>query len=172
MRKTTVRGHLPASLLIGGLFLIIGETAVGAVISGQIKVDAGPQDRRDVPVQAAILVPSTLTAKAQVVLTSTDGKKLSAQLISPALLDSVEPAPEGKSWQVLWWILPHLPANQSTVFNMTITDGTPAAESFVWSDTAGKHLDLLLSRRPVLRYMWRIRNTSSGPVLRLHQLYL
>jgi hypothetical protein len=109
-----------------------------------------------VPVQAAILLPSEWTEKAEVIVTGSDGTAIHGQLAPPALLDRVEPAPAGMSWQVLWWVLPRIPANKNMEWDVTISERTkPVAEAFAWQDTAGRHLDLQFAQRPVLRYMYQ-----------------
>jgi hypothetical protein len=153
-----MRAHVrPLSFVLSvGSVLLLMSTAGGApMVSCQITVDAGPHERRDVPIRAEVLLPSEWAEKAQVTLTGPDGKKLPAQLVAPALLDATDPAPQGMSRHFVWWVLPSLPAKQTVVFQATIAPGTAATDGFVWNDMPGKHADLLHGKRPVLRYMYQ-----------------
>jgi hypothetical protein len=133
----------------------IESASAAPAVSCQISVEAGERDRRDVPVRADVLVPAVWAEKAGVSLVGPDNKKLPAQLVAPGLLDSAEPAPPGMARLAVWFILPSLAAKQSAIFQATIAPDTAAGEGFVWNDTAGKHVDLLLGKRPVLRYMYQ-----------------
>src|SRR5438067_2539859 len=106
-----MRTHLSAMrflLCLGVIFTAINATVGAPMVSCQITVEAGPHDRRDVPVRVEILVPSEWAEKAQVVVATAEGKKLLAQLLPPALLDGADKAPQGMSRRVIWWILPNL----------------------------------------------------------------
>jgi hypothetical protein len=144
------------------LILVLGltGTAYGAPSLGlQITVEAGPHERTNTPVHADFLVPaegSEWLAKAQAVVLAADGKKLPAQLAAPALLSPTDSPPKGMVRQTIWWVLPKLDAKQSAVFQATVTPATGAeATGFSWNDSAGKHADLVLGKRPVLRYMYQ-----------------
>src|SRR5207253_1871204 len=53
------------------------------------------------------------------------------------------------------WILPKLAVKESIAYQATIAPGEAATDGFTWNDTAGKHVDLLFGKRPVLRYMYQ-----------------
>jgi hypothetical protein len=152
-----MRARLPISTLI--VALVLTATSHGAPsLSLQITVEAGPHERTNTPVHADFLVPaegSDWLAKAQVTLVTADGKKLPAQIAPPALLASAEPPPKGMIRQAIWWIVPKLDAKQSAVFQATLTPAGADADGFSWNDSAGKHADLVLGKRPVLRYMYQ-----------------
>jgi hypothetical protein len=123
----------------------------------EITVEAGDRDRKDTPIRADLFVPaegSDWLAKAQVTVTGPDGKKLPGQVAAPALLAPAAP-PKGMIRQTISWVLPSLAAKQSAVFQATVTPASEPADGFSWNDSAGKHVELLFAKRPVLRYMYQ-----------------
>src|SRR5262245_3655565 len=147
--------HRMSSLrLLAALIVLSTASAVRAEpsLTFQVTVEAGAQERQNTPVRAWVLVPAEWADKAEATLTGPDGQKLAAQLAPAALLDAAEVDPKGMTRRALWFLLPKLAAKETATFKATIAPGKPVEDAFVWNDTAGKHVDLLLGKRPVLRY--------------------
>jgi hypothetical protein len=122
-------------------------------LSLQVTVEAGGHDRQNTPVRAWVTLPADWADKATATLTAPDGQKLAAQLVPGALLDAAEAEPKGMTRRALWFLVPRLAAKETATFQATIAPGKAAEDGFAWNDTAGKHVDLLLGKRPLLRYM-------------------
>lgn len=149
--------HRVPSLPLVATLIVFAASAVRAepAVTFQVTVEAGAHERQNTPVRAWVLVPAEWADKAEATLTGPDGQKLPAQLAPPALLDPAEADPKGMTRRALWFLLPKLAAKETATFKASIAPGKPSEDAFVWNDTAGKHVDLLLGKRPVLRYMYQ-----------------
>lgn len=148
--------------LFGSLLALasLGFTAglAAAEKTFSITVEAGKFDRQNVPVKTAIAVPAEL-AKAKIAsLTGGDGLKLVGQLTASSLLSE---APDTDRRE-LHFIVPELKAGQSLSLTAKISDAaaTPA-ETFAWTDEAGKQATLSFAGKPVLRYMYETLDEST-----------
>jgi hypothetical protein len=152
----------PVVLLIAltCLFAHLATCAMAAdPIELTIEVDAGQVNRMNAPVCVPIKIDVKPTeVKAAVV--RDDSRRLPAQVTGLGLLT---PASSGNA--ELHFIVPELAAGEKRSFRARIlTEERPAAARrprFAWSDTPGKHADLSLGERPVLRYMYEKLDTSS-----------
>jgi hypothetical protein len=149
--------NMPSLRLLAAAIVFLAATSARAepALTYQIAVEAGPHERQNTPVRALVLVPADWADKAEATLTGADGQKLPAQLAPAALLDAADAEPKGMVRRALWFLVPKLAAKETVTFQATIAPATAAADGFTWQDTAGKHVDLLLGKRPVLRYMYQ-----------------
>jgi len=148
---------LPLRLLAVSVLALSATSAVRAEpsLTFQVTVEAGVHDRLNTPVRVWVALPADWADKAAATLTGPDGQKLAAQLVPAALLDATEAEPKGMSRRVLCFIVPKVAAKGTATFQATIAPAKTTEDAFVWNDTAGKHVDLLLGKRPVLRYMYQ-----------------
>lgn len=144
-------------ILASMLLLVVLATPLAAQEKVQVTVDAGEHDRQQTPVKLLITVPEQ-HAKRTVVTLTRDGKTLVGQLTQPGLLTD---AGKNELARELHFILPELKKGESATYEVTFADPPAVGVSFQWEDTAGKHMDLKLGDKPVLRYMYeRVDNSS------------
>jgi len=134
--------------------------ASGAEI--QLTVAGSDAKATNVPVCATIKLPKDLAGAAS--------EEIRAEVAGggrrQALPGQVIPLADGKA--ELWFMLPATHA-QPTQWTATLTRGrTKAGERFEFTDTPGKHLDLLFAGRPVLRTMYAFDRSTPE---RHHETY-
>ncbi len=145
----------------GSLLLAMGCLSVASAVESidvEIELDAGKHERVNVPVRVPIkLDRQPGDVKTAMVL---DGAtRLLAQVTGPGLLSRGDGANAE-----LHFILPRLAAGEKRSFRARLlSDENPRADQqqFKWSDTPGKHAELTLDNRPVLRYMYEKLDTTS-----------
>lgn len=115
---------------------------------------AGDIERRQTPVCIPLDLPDEAASQGAVVVTAA-GERLPAQITSPSLLRKGAAAKHE-----LWFLSPVLEAGKSLKIAVAFSD-TPASERLQWRDTKGKHADLVLGQRHLLRYMYEPVDASS-----------
>jgi len=157
------------------LMLSVCAGAAGAETKTfELTVAAGPRDRLNTPIRAALVVPKALQDARAATLQDAAGKALAAQITPPVLLETLT-APEGSVVRGLEFILPALKAGETATLKATVsTEPPPPAAGFKWHDTAGDFAELRFDARPVMRYMYK--EIGAGPARALtykvfHHLY-
>jgi len=132
--------------------LLAGLSVDAAEQTHTFTVKAGDHDRRNTPV--TVLVPVGRYSGSAVV-TDADGNRMPAQLTTPSLPNELDGVSE------LHFVLPSLKKGQSmemtAVFSgdpPPVFSDDPSTDGFGWKDTPGKHRELSLGSKPVLRYMY------------------
>lgn len=138
------------SLIVLGLLL--ASSAEAATKTFQLRVSSGDFDRVQTPVCVAIQLPESFAKDASVQLRDEQGQAVAGQLTAPCLLSAAKaPANERQ----LVFVLPRLKAGTTATYTAEITDRPPTRDAgFAWTDTPGKHAELAVAGRPVLRYMY------------------
>src|SRR5262245_7634991 len=146
-----MRGLLLASAAI---WFCAMPSARAASSSFEITVDAGPHERRNVPVRVPLPADRRGEIIASVNLTGPDGKIIPVQLTKSGLL--------ARGAEEIHFILPYLRAGESVRMKVTLSSGSPpAAPGFVWRDHLGDRIDLLFGNRPVVTYHYHPLDESS-----------
>jgi hypothetical protein len=116
-----------------------------------LTVSAGAEDRPAGPVVVPLALPAGL-AGATARVRDAGGRAATAQLTAPALFDAAA-APAAQVRRELHLLLPPLKAGEA--FDVRVEVGREPAGTtpgFAVTETAGRHVDLTLRGRPVLRY--------------------
>lgn len=135
--------------LTGMLVLVLAlmVSSVGAETM-RLEVGAFAQDCIDAPMIAEIVLPVALKGvaldKVSVILESADGKvRVPGQLL----------ASKGNKAQ-LCWVIPSAKAGAKSVWEVSLSAAREVAGGFAFADEKGKHQDLLLDGKKVMRYMY------------------
>jgi len=126
----------------------------------RLTVRAGGHDRVNTPVCVPITIPQELAKAGQAALTTSDGKRLPAQLTPPCLLAETAAAPAGMVRCELHFILPELKKGQSLELAAAFSDGA-AQPGFAWRGEPGQWAELSHRGRPVMRYMYQALDAST-----------
>jgi hypothetical protein len=151
--------------------MTIAAAVLAAALPGQaeqeieVAVRGGKAGLTDVPVSAAISLPRDLAdvpadkIAVRMVLEGTSGRRsLPGQVVRPN---------DGEAQ--LWWIVPLLPAGEKQTWTAALAkDVGDGKDRFAWQDEKGKHLDLLLAGRKVLRVMYAFDTSTKE---RAHETY-
>ncbi len=146
-----------------GLWLLSAGAALAQ--TAEVAVSAGRHDRWNSPVRVEL--PEALAGARVAVVRDASGRNLPAQVTEAGLLSA-----SGR--RELHFVVPTLKAGETAVFK--VSTATVAAAGFRWEDVPGKHQELRLGDRPVLRYMCAPLDESS-PAARVetykvfHHLY-
>jgi hypothetical protein len=129
----------------------------------ELRVNAGTQDRTEVPVRVPLVLPAPLAKPRVLVLEGPGGMKLSAQLTMPGLLAPSAPTDGKEVERELHFIVPSIKAGESLTLKLNLA-AEPAKDIlplFTWHDTPGEFAELRLGRQPVLRYMYKSLDEST-----------
>jgi hypothetical protein len=138
--------------------LALAPLARAESMTFEITVEAGKQDRVNVPVRATLNVPPLLI-DAQATLTDEAGKQLPCQMTNVSLDAARIPQPP---FRELHFILPSLKAEKTAKFKAVVDTNAPTpAKVFSWHDTKGEFTELDFDGKPVLRYMYKALDDSS-----------
>jgi len=119
-----------------------------------IVVAAGEHDRAQTPVSVAVAIPEALAKCRAVKVVAKDGVVLAGQITAPALLSEPPEPPAASVAREVQFVLPRLAAGKELALRVELEgDAPPAPAAFAWHEEAGKHFELRLGGRPVLRYM-------------------
>jgi len=77
----------------------------------------------------------------------------------------------------LWWVLPEIKANKTSIWNADLYDRRQHArairpKNFTWKDKKGQYLDLLFDGRKVTRYMYALDRSTRQRVLETYKTFL
>lgn len=141
------------------LSLVLACAALATAAPLRVSVKAGDHARKDVVVRTIVLVDDA-QATATDVQVAAAGQTLPAQFTKPSLLAKVPDTPAGKQARELNFVIPALEAGKEVTFDVVFEKPT-SGDAFAWKDTEGKHADLTLGDKPVLRYMYERVDGSS-----------
>lgn len=127
-------------ITLGFVFATLGQAAEYTV-----EVKAGKSHRKDTPVSIELVVPEGL--KATVGVATCGSETVPVQVVK-----------FGTATARAWWIVSDLPAGKSKTYKIKMGKGAgpKSADVFAWKDSSKgkvKSMDLMLGKRPVLRYM-------------------
>jgi hypothetical protein len=131
-----------------------------------ITITAGKQDYKDMVVCVPLSLPKALATNKAVVELKVDGARIGpSQLTAPGLLtDHIKPSAPGLVRRDLHLHVISLKAGNAARVDATVTDELKRIDRhgwFAWYDTKGRHAELRLEGRPVLRYMYEAYDNSS-----------
>ena len=126
------------------LLLAVGSPARAWQVVLEVK--AGDAERLETPVCALVSPPPDLA--------KLPPSQLAVEVQGPAgkVPGQLVRAQEAGKWQ-LWWLV-SLKPDQSATYTATISRGKQPPGGFIFKDTPGDHLDLLLGGRRVTRFMY------------------
>jgi hypothetical protein len=109
-----------------------------------VTVTGGKTDQTNVVCSVAL---PTGEARDVTALKLPDGKLIPAQVVQPALLE-----PQDKTRDLVF-VLPKLKAGETVTLTPSTSGSSKTGPVFAFADEKGKHTDLLLGSKPVLRYI-------------------
>ena len=119
-----------------------------------VVVSAGEHDRANTPVSIPVQLPEALAERRAVKIVAKDGSVMTGQIAWPALLSGPADPAEGEVAREVWFVLPKLAAGKELELRVELEGDAPEAPAaFKWQEEPGKHFELRLGERPVLRYM-------------------
>jgi hypothetical protein len=147
-------------LVVGLLGSVSALVSAAESYSPEFVIAAGAVDRTGQPVRVPLVLPAGFQPGEATV--KIGEQSLTAQVTKPALLSKPAAAPAGGQNAELVFLAPQFPAGESLTGKATIQTASPATAAtantettgFVWQDTPGEHMDLVIAGRPVLRYMY------------------
>ncbi|MFM8413495.1 MAG: DUF6807 family protein [Planctomycetota bacterium] len=120
----------------------------------RITIEAGAEDRSNLPIRSPLLVPERLI-DADVRILLADGSQVAGQLVEPALLSAARgPTPAGEVHRDLVFVLPSLPAAAVVEVTANLASAPPAAgplPRLCWTAEPAAAC-LLLGGKPLVRY--------------------
>ncbi len=143
---------------------LLAPAAVAAAVDPALLIPlkvTGQADGVNVPV-CVKLAPSAAMSSALAERRPVQMRCASQKIVTPGQLVRGADGPE------LWWILPKVSAGTTCPWTATIGGAVSTGESFRVADTPGKHLDVLLGKKKVTRYMYQ-RDAATPE--RAHETY-
>lgn len=144
---------------LAAIAVVIASSTFISAAPLRVVVDAGKHARKDVVVRTLVAIDQADAKQVDVKVVG-DGQTLAGQLTAPSLLAQVKEPSSGKVTRELHFVVPSLAAGKEAAYEVVFEKPT-SGESFGWSDTPGKHMDLTLGETPVVRYMYeRVDNST------------
>lgn len=132
----------------------LAAAATPAPAAWRITIEAGANDRSNLPIRSPLVVPAQLS-DADVRILLADGSQVAGQLVEPALLAADRgPAPPDAIHRDLVFVLPRLPAAGVVEVTAELAPPSPAAgplPRLVWTAEPAAAC-LLLGGKPLVRY--------------------
>ncbi|MBW3598608.1 MAG: PmoA family protein [Planctomycetes bacterium] len=123
----------------------------------KVTVRGGEQAMENVPVRVAVDVPVDARGVQTIKLKDQSGNEVVGQLTEPGLFAENK----GEGVRELHFVLPKIDKGAAVTLKGELKEAEASGPRFLWDATPGKHADLRLGDKPVLRYMFEGVDESS-----------
>ncbi len=152
-----VLGTLRRAFAWGALLALTSNAAYAATI--EVLVQGGNQTLENVPFCAPLSLADHDQADLKTIrLTTNDGTEILGQITQPGLRFLAQ---DKKGVRELHFVIPRIEKGAKLQLRGELRNADVSGPTFLWEDTPGKHAELRLGDKPVLRYMYEAVDDSS-----------